>query len=115
MQDDLQFTTRIESNYIVISTTGYLNQMGGELIAEECDKHLNDGFVNVVLDLSGTRVVNSIGISIVLEIIEKVIQLKGKLVFINLDPGIEKTFSIMGIFHYSRKVQSEEAAAELFR
>jgi anti-anti-sigma factor len=113
MRENFTLTTRKEKNYIIIETSGYLNQTGGELISEECDKYFDEGFINIILDLSGTRVVNSIGISIILEIIEKVIQLNGKLVFINLDSGIEKTFTIMGIFQYAPKAQSEEEAVKL--
>ncbi len=53
---------------------------------------------------------NSIGISHLIEVIEKLSQSDGKLVFTNLDPTIEKTFSIMGLFQFAEKADNVEAA-----
>ena len=58
--------------------------------------------------------VNSIGISFLIEIIEKLNDNGGKLVFINLDATIEKTFTIMGLFHFAEKADNLEEATSKF-
>ena len=64
--------------------------------------------------LQGTKIVNSIGISILIEIIEKMIEIDGKLAFCCLTPTIEKTFHIMGLAQYAGVYADEESAvAEL--
>ena len=45
--------------------------------------------------------VNSIGVSILIEIIEKLQEVDGKLGYYNLAPIVEKTFTIMGLTKYS--------------
>jgi anti-anti-sigma regulatory factor len=45
-----------------------------------------------------------------IEVIEQLNQGNGKLVFTNLDPTIEKTFSIMGLFQFADKAETVEAA-----
>ena len=54
--------------------------------------------------------VNSIGVSILIEIIEKLQDSDGKLGYYNLAPIVEKTFTIMGLTKYSTVYPSEEEA-----
>ena len=62
------------------------------------------------MDLAKSKVVNSIGISYLIDIIERLNESNSKLIFTNLDPTIEKTFNIMGIFQFAQKADSVEAA-----
>ncbi len=64
----------------------------------------------VLLNLVGTKIVNSIGISFLIEIIEKMLEIHGKLAFCNLTPTIEKTFNIMGLTQYADIYANEEEA-----
>ena len=52
--------------------------------------------------------VNSIGVSILIEIIEKLQDSDGKLGYFNLAPIVAKTFNIMGLTKYSTIYESEE-------
>ena len=54
-----------------------------------------------LLNLENSKVVNSIGVSILIEIIEKLQDVDGKLGYYNLAPIVEKTFNIMGLTKYS--------------
>jgi len=65
-------------------------------------------------DLEGTRIINSIGVSILLEILEKLMDEKGKLAFCNLTPTISKTFEIMGLVQYASVYPDQEAARAAF-
>ena len=57
-----------------------------------------------------SKVINSIGISYLLEVIEKLNESNGKLIFINLDPTIDKTLNIMGLFQFAEKADSIDSA-----
>lgn len=107
---DLTLSATIKNSIVIIATSGYINNIGGEKIAQECYKYIDDGISKIVLDLKDSKVVNSIGISILIEIMEKLEDVAGKLVFINLDSAIEKTFSIMGLFQYAGKAGSIDDA-----
>ena len=56
--------------------------------------------------------VNSIGVSCLIEIVEKLIQVDGKLIFTNLNPSIEKTFDLMGLFEFAEKADTLDSALE---
>ena len=45
--------------------------------------------------------------------IERLNESKGKLVFTNLDPSVDKTFSIMGLFHYAEKAANVDEGINL--
>jgi anti-anti-sigma factor len=108
MSTEFNLSSELHDNTLVIKTDGYINSGGGEKIVQEFSKHSN---VNkLILNLENSKVVNSIGISHLIELIEKLGQSDGKLVFTNLDPTIEKTFSIMGLFQFAEKADSVEAA-----
>ena len=105
MSTEFKIISEVKNNTLIIKTDGYINNIGGEKILQEFSKHIND--VNgVVIDLEKSKVVNSIGISYLLEVIEKLNQSEGKLFFVNLDPTIEKTFNIMGLFQFAEKADS---------
>jgi len=110
MSSEFNLVTEAKDNCIVISTTGYINNIGGQKIVDEFYKHNSNGINNVVLNLANSNVVNSIGISFLIEIIEKLNQSSGKLIFTNLDPSIEKTFTIMGLFQFAKKADNLEEA-----
>ena len=65
-----------------------------------------------LLDLENSKVVNSIGVSILIEIIEKLQDVDGKLGYYNLAPIVEKTFNIMGLTKYSTVFGSKSEALE---
>jgi anti-anti-sigma factor len=97
-------------NVAVFWTDGYINNQGGEEIARHAYAQLESGAQALVLNLEKTRIVNSIGISILIEVLEKVMDRKGVLAFCNLTPTIDKTFRIMGLAQYASIYPTEEQA-----
>jgi anti-anti-sigma factor len=95
---------------LVVSTEGYINQTAGEQIFETCKKYISDSGKQIVLDLKGSKIINSVGISYILEVIESINGQGGKLTFVNLDAAVEKTLTIMGIFQFAGKAESVDAA-----
>ncbi|MDE2923602.1 MAG: STAS domain-containing protein [Acidobacteriota bacterium] len=110
MNEGLKLNVERRDGLAVIYTDGYINNQGGEEIAEAAYGLLDEGFGTLLLNLAGTKIVNSIGISILIEIIEKMIEVEGRLSFCNLTPTIEKTFHIMGLAQYSSIFPDEQAA-----
>jgi anti-anti-sigma factor len=106
MDSEFSFTSKFENDILIIKTEGYINNSGGQLIATEFEKYYEKGLTNVLIDLEKSNIINSSGITFFIEIIKKLIAKNGKLYFINLDPTVEKTFSIMGLFQFAKKVNS---------
>jgi len=106
MKMDFNLESNIKNNVLVIKTEGYINNDGGEEISNEFEKHFSNGINKVLIDIGKSKVVNSIGISYLIEIIEKLNEKSGTLYFCNMDAAIEKTFTIMGLFQFAKKVDS---------
>ena len=109
---DFSLEKREEGDVVIIETTGYLNNVGGEKISEVCYQEIDSGKKLFLLNLENSKVVNSIGVSILIEIIEKLQDVDGQLGYYNLAPIVEKTFNIMGLTKYSTVYGSESDALE---
>lgn len=114
MEAEFKLTSELKNECLVIRTYGYVNNEGGERIAEEFNRYLEKGIKRVIINLEKSKVVNSIGISFLIEIIEKLNEVEGKLVFTNLDAAIEKTLTIMGLFNFAGKEATVADALKSF-
>jgi anti-anti-sigma factor len=113
MTDELRVAVdRRGATGAVLYTKGYINNVGGEEIANRAYELMDDGVRTLLLNLKETKIVNSIGISILIEIIEKMIEKEGKIGFCSLTPVIHKTFQIMGLANYAAIFPDEDAAVK---
>jgi anti-anti-sigma factor len=114
MTESLKVRVDRRDGLAVVYTEGYINNQGGEEIAQAANGLMQEGYRTLLLNLAGSKIVNSIGISILIEVLERMIELQGKLAFCSLTPTIQKTFHIMGLTQYSRVFPDEPSAiAEL--
>lgn len=114
MSSDFSLKSEIINNCLIITTSGYINNTGGESIVAEFDKNPHNSIHKVILNLSDSKVVNSIGVSYLIDVIEKLNDTGGKLIFTNLNQAVEKTFSIMGLFNFAGKAESVDEALKIF-
>ena len=110
MSGDFNLTTEMHNKILLMKTEGYINNTAGERMVQEFTNKFDNSMSKVVIDLEKSKMINSIGISYLLEIIETLNEKEGKLIFVNLDPTIEKTFNIMGLFQFAQKADSLDSA-----
>jgi len=110
MTDELKVAVERKANGAILYTKGYINNVGGEEIAARAYELMDGGVRSLLLNLRETKIVNSIGISILIEIIEKMMEKGGRLSFCCLTPVIQKTFQIMGLAQYAAIFPDEESA-----
>ena len=101
MEQPFTLSSELRDNCLIITTSGYVNNVGGEAIAEEFGKHFENGVKQIVINLADSKVVNSIGMSFLIEIIEQLQEVDGKLIFTNVEPAVEKMLKIMGLFNFA--------------
>lgn len=114
MEQPFSLTSEIRDNCLVIATSGYVNNIGGESIAKEFNRHFESGTRKVIINLAQSKVVNSVGMSFLIEIIEQLEEVNGKLVFTNLNPAVGKMLAIMGLFKFAGKESTVEDALKSF-
>lgn len=113
MNGEFNIQTETVDNTLVVKTEGYINNIAGEKISQIFSDNPNAGIRNAVFDLEKSRVINSIGISYLLEVIELLNGRNGKIIFLHLDPSIEKTFKIMGLLQFAEVADSLDSALQV--
>lgn len=99
-----------QGRFAVIHTDGYINNQAGERLGHEADALLAEGHRVILINLAKSPVINSIGISALIEVLEKMQGLGGTLAFCNLTRTIAKTFTIMGLAQYALIYDNEMEA-----
>ena len=112
MADTLELQVRKTDKVGIVETKGYINNTGGEQVAQACEGLIGEGVRRLVLNLGQSNLVNSVGVSFLIETIEKVQELKGQAAFCCLSPTIAKTFQIMGLLQIASVHETEQEAVQ---
>ena len=101
------FTTQAEADRAIIRTRGYLSRTAGEQLEKEIVRLLDGGVRRFVVNLRETDLINSVGISILIGVIERVRGLGGELAFSELTQVNEEIFRIMGLTRHARLLRND--------
>jgi stage II sporulation protein AA (anti-sigma F factor antagonist) len=94
----------------VVYASDYLNKLTGERIERECKKQLDSGARALVIDFSDTELVNSIGISILLGIIDIAEKSGALVVFSDVNSATIKLFEMLGLTRHVVLAKNEQEA-----
>jgi anti-anti-sigma regulatory factor len=81
----------------VVYASDYLNKLTGERIEHECRRQLACGCRALIIDFSETKLVNSIGISILLGIIDVAEKSGAQIVFSDVNNPTVQLFEMLGL------------------
>ena len=98
----------------VVYAGDYVNKMSGQRLERECRLRLEEGARAVVINFRDTELVNSIGVSILLGIVDIAEARGARLVFTNLNRHNLKLFELLGLTRCVSLADSEEAALAEF-
>ena len=94
----------------VVYASDYLNKLTGERIERECKKQLDSGARALVIDFSDTELVNSIGISILLGIIDIAEKSGAMVVFSDVNSETVQLFEMLGLTRHVVLARNEQEA-----
>ncbi len=94
----------------VIYASDYLNKLSGERIERECKKQLDSGCRALVINFSDTELVNSIGVSILLGIIDIAEKNGARLIFSDVNNQTAELFEMLGLTRHVVLARDEEEA-----
>jgi anti-anti-sigma factor len=94
----------------VIYPGPYLNQLRGEAIEDRCHELLAQGVRRIIINFKETELINSMGISILLGVIEAVSDARGTLTLSNLSASNRELFEMLGLMSHVRVAETEESA-----
>lgn len=102
-----------EANYAVLRTDGYINNLGAERIEQEIEPLIEQGCQRFIINFARSPIINSMGLSILIGIIERMLEIGGVLVFTDLTEVNAETMEIMGLTQYTY-IRPTEAEARAF-
>ena len=94
----------------IVYASDYLNRLTGEKIERECRRQLDCGCRALVIDFSDTQLVNSIGVSILLGIIDVAEKSGAKIVFSEVNNQTVQLFEMLGLTRHVALADNEREA-----
>ncbi len=102
-----EFVTRVVREAAILKAKGYLSGHGGEKLEREIERLIGDGSRRFVINFKETDMVNSVGVSILIGVIERVRECQGELYFSELGELNEEIFRLMGLHSHARIIQHD--------
>lgn len=94
----------------VVYAGDYVNKLNGHRIERECRNRIDEGCRALVINFKNTEIVNSIGVSILLGIVDLAERQKAHLIFSNLNRHNQKLFNLLGLTRFVALAETEEEA-----
>src|SRR6266404_4336813 len=110
---DTPVQTRCIGDTAIIYASDYLNKLSGERIERECKRQLESGCRMLVINFRDTELVNSIGISILIGVIDAAEQDQARLIFSDVNSHTAQLFEMLGLTRHVTVVKDESEALSL--
>lgn len=81
----------------VVFAGDYLNKLTGEQVERECKQRLEEGCTELIVNFSRTEIVNSIGVSILLGVIDSAANAGARVVFSDVNEDTVELFDMLGV------------------
>ena len=94
----------------VVYAGDYLNKLTGEKIERECRRQLDGGCRALIIDFSDTQLVNSIGVSILLGIIDVAEKCGARVAFSEVNSQTIELFEMLGLTRHVVLAKDEHEA-----
>jgi anti-anti-sigma factor len=102
--------TRRIGDTAIIYASDYLNKLSGERIERECKRQLESGSRALVINFRDTELVNSIGVSMLMGVIDAAEQSNARLIFSDVNTHTANLFEMLGLTRHIILVKDEEDA-----
>jgi anti-sigma B factor antagonist len=86
-----------KNHFGIIYLKGYINEKAGEKIRQLFDQLLDEKKNHIILNMQETTLINSMGIAYLISILNKLMEIGGRLFIVTQNDIIIKTLKIMGI------------------
>jgi anti-anti-sigma factor len=105
--------TRCIGDTSIVYASDYLNKLSGERIERECKRQLDSGCRALVINFRDTELVNSIGVSILMGVIDASQTNNATLIFSDVNSHTAKLFEMLGLTRHVNVVKDEREALSL--
>lgn len=96
----INIPVRTQGETATIFANEYLNKLSGEKIESECKKQLQAGCKTLVVNFKDTEIVNSIGVSILLGVIDAATHAEAEVIFSDVSEDTAQLFEMLGLTNH---------------
>ncbi len=100
MNTEYKIPVELTGETATVFASDYLNKLSGEKIERECRRQLDAGCKKVVVNFSETEIVNSIGVSILLGVIDAASDAGAEVVFSDVNDDTIQLFEMLGLMNH---------------
>ena len=97
----------------IIYVSDYLNKLSGERIERECKRQLDLGCRALVINFRDTELVNSIGVSILMGVIDASEKNQARVIFSDVNGHTANLFEMLGLTRHVSVAKDENEALSL--
>jgi len=97
----------------IIYASDYLNKLSGERIERECKRQLESGCRALVINFRDTELVNSIGVSILMGVIDASERNNARLIFSDVNGQTANLLELLGLTRHVSVAKDESEALAL--
>lgn len=95
-----------ERSVAIVHAGDYLNKLSGESVERECRERIAEGATELILNFSRTEIVNSIGVSILLGVIDAARSSGAHIVFTGVNEGTAELFDMLGLTNHVELIRT---------
>ena len=107
---ELSVQARCVGDAAIIYASDYLNKLSGERIERECKRQLESGRRTLIINFRDTEIVNSIGVSILVGVIDAAEQSTARLIFSDVNNHTAELFQMLGLTRHVSLAKDEGEA-----
>ena len=97
----------------IIYAGDYLNKLRGERIERECRRQLELGSTTLIINFRDTELINSIGVSILMGVIDAAERGNARLIFSDVNSHTADLFEMLGLTRHVTLAKDEDEALSL--
>src|ERR1700716_3875887 len=94
---EIAVQSRSVGDAAIIYASDYLNKLSGERIERECKRQLESGCRTLIINFRDTELVNSIGVSILMGVIDASEKNHARLIFSDVNGQTANLFELLGL------------------
>ncbi len=111
--NEFTFEKIVVSDALILRAAGYFNEPAGQTLRVAVKESLASGIRRIILNLEKTSVINSPGITQILEMTEEILaDPKGRFGLVGVSQLYQEVFMVVGIIGQATVFADEKAAVE---
>lgn len=100
MENTIDISVETVGEIATVYANDYLNKLSGERIERECRRQLDGGAKKLIVNFAETEIVNSIGVSILLGVIDAAQNAGAEVVFSEVKNETTDLFEMLGLTNH---------------